>query len=126
MTTIITPSEQWLKQVTAVVRQVLNEQQKVGGARLVRPNTYSAIVLVETTEQIPARSGSVLGSGGCYLMRVDETDTLTYEYYSGSSADPVVDTLYNPFTSAAIDDNTLIIAGREIISGKLIAISEDC
>lgn len=124
-TTITVPSEAWLQQVNQVVRIVLSQQTQRGTVRRTMPNTYSAIVLVETTEEIPARSGLVLGAGGCQLLRIDSNDQWTVAYHTGTT-NPVTETLYNPFTSAAIANDTMVLAGREIVSGKLIAISEDC
>ena len=124
-TTITVPSEAWLQQVNQVVRLVLSQQTSYGSTAPQRQDTYSAIVIVQPTEQIPARAGTLCGSGNCKLKRIDTDGNLEDAYHrDGSSV--INETLYNPYIASSIEAGSMVIAGREIASGRLVAISEDC
>lgn len=117
-------SESAIQRVGRVVRKV--ESQPPGGAGGPSPGLSAALTIyIAKTPAggIAAMSGSTPGSASCTLYYINAGGTLTQYQDAGGAA--VTKTVLN-LSSEAVAGSAYIMAIQELLSGKLLAVWEDC
>lgn len=117
-------SDEAVDKIRRVVRQVLGEPQfsYAGGSR---PPSFGLLTYLAKTDGsgITARSGTTLGSGTVTLYQTNSSHQLAT--WNDAAGNPITKTAYNMSTTA-VAANAYVVVMQELLSGKLIAVWEDC
>lgn len=117
-------SDDAVDKIRRVVRQVLGEPQFSVDAGQRHPAFGLLTYLAKCDGSgISARSGTTLGSGTVTLYTTNASHQLTA--WTDRNGTAITKTAYNMSTTA-VAANAYVVVVQELLSGKLIAVWEDC
>lgn len=117
-------SDRATRDIMDVVRRYRNRRPNPDTSAIERLGKPLQCYIAKTgASGIAARSGTTPGSASVTLYYINASGALAT--WNDANGDPITDTCYNMSTTA-VGNSVYIIAQQELLSGKLLAVWEDC